>query len=204
MQSRCQAGRGDDSIGACPCTTNTCGDTAADLAAAAISAALPCVNGTLPFGNTPWTRPNADSPPGEKFDLLIPAHDKELSWGSTLPKHMPSPRSMRTSCASGRRGTVPFGRYRGASAKMKLRFTPHNLKLPVPPMRVRCLSTLKKLAPYAEDWERLAAGVPFRSWTWLQHWWRQYGPEHSPAANSRLAVVCIFDARTHRHCSLVF
>ena len=78
---------------------------------------------------------------------------------------------------------------------MKLRFTPHNLKLPVPPMRVRCLSTLKKLAPYAEDWERLAAGVPFRSWTWLQHWWRQYGPEHSPAANSRLAVVCIFDAR---------
>ena len=70
------------------------------------------------------------------------------------------------------------------------------LKLPVPPMRVRCLTSLKKLEPYADDWERLAEGMPFRSWTWLQHWWRHYGLEDNDAARQRLAVLCVFDART--------
>ncbi len=62
-------------------------------------------------------------------------------------------------------------------------------------MRVRCLTTLKKLAPYADDWERLAEGMPFRSWTWLQHWWRHYGLGDNDAARQRLAVLCVFDAR---------
>ena len=44
-------------------------------------------------------------------------------------------------------------------------------------MRVCCLTTLEELAPYADDWERLSSGVPFRSWTWLKHWWRSYGPQ---------------------------
>jgi CelD/BcsL family acetyltransferase involved in cellulose biosynthesis len=61
-------------------------------------------------------------------------------------------------------------------------------------MRVFCLTTLAELAPYADDWERLAAGVPFRSWTWLAHWWRHYGPQSdAEALKTRLATLCVFD-----------
>ncbi len=61
-------------------------------------------------------------------------------------------------------------------------------------MRVFCLNTLDELAPYADDWERLAGGVPFRSWTWLSNWWRHYGPQDETAeARTRLAALCVFD-----------
>lgn len=60
-------------------------------------------------------------------------------------------------------------------------------------MRVRCITTLKKLAVYADDWERLAEGMPFRSWTWLQNWWWHYGREDQTQAT--LAVLCVFDAK---------
>ena len=61
-------------------------------------------------------------------------------------------------------------------------------------MRVAHFKTFDELASYADDWDRLAAGVPFRSWTWLSCWWRHYGPL-SPAesARRRLAVLCAFD-----------
>jgi CelD/BcsL family acetyltransferase involved in cellulose biosynthesis len=61
-------------------------------------------------------------------------------------------------------------------------------------MRIACFTTFDELASYADDWDRLAAGVPFRSWTWLSCWWRHYGPL-SPAesARRRLAVLCAFD-----------
>jgi len=53
---------------------------------------------------------------------------------------------------------------------------------------------LAELAPYADDWERLAAGVPFRSWTWLSHWWRHYGPQNAAEkVTTRLATLCVFD-----------
>ena len=39
-------------------------------------------------------------------------------------------------------------------------------------MHVRRFSTLEEIAPYADDWELLAADVPFRGWTWLSNWWR--------------------------------
>jgi len=55
-------------------------------------------------------------------------------------------------------------------------------------MRVFHLSTLDELGAYADDWDRLAAGVPFRSWAWQSTWWRHYqGP------NARLAVLGVFD-----------
>ena len=61
-------------------------------------------------------------------------------------------------------------------------------------MRIFCLTTLAELAPYADDWERLAGGVPFRSWTWLSHWWRHYGPQSdAEALRTRLATLCVFD-----------
>jgi len=61
-------------------------------------------------------------------------------------------------------------------------------------MRVCCLTSLDELTPYADDWDRLAAGVPFRGWTWLSHWWRHYGPRNeTEALRSRLATLCVFD-----------
>jgi CelD/BcsL family acetyltransferase involved in cellulose biosynthesis len=61
-------------------------------------------------------------------------------------------------------------------------------------MRVSCLKSLKELACWADDWERLAAGVPFRGWTWLSHWWRHYGSQSNDGTSrSRLAVLCVVD-----------
>jgi hypothetical protein len=61
-------------------------------------------------------------------------------------------------------------------------------------MRTVCISSLDELAPYSDAWERLTDGVPFRSWAWLCHWWRHYGPRNpSEARHLRLAVLCVFD-----------
>ena len=61
-------------------------------------------------------------------------------------------------------------------------------------MRIRRFTTLDELAPYADDWDRLAAGVPFCGSTWLWHWWRHYGPQDD-ADRSRtcLAVLGVFN-----------
>ena len=57
-----------------------------------------------------------------------------------------------------------------------------------------CFTHIDELAPYADDWERLAGGVPFRSWTWLGNWWRHYGPHNeAEALRTRLAVLGVFD-----------
>ena len=61
-------------------------------------------------------------------------------------------------------------------------------------MQVFCFTALNELAPYADDWDRLAAGEPFRSWTWLSHWWRHYGSnDDADDFRKRLAVLCVFD-----------
>lgn len=61
-------------------------------------------------------------------------------------------------------------------------------------MRVCCLTDLDELTPYVDDWNRLAAGSPFRGWTWLSHWWRHYGPQSkSEALRIRLTALCVFD-----------
>jgi hypothetical protein len=61
-------------------------------------------------------------------------------------------------------------------------------------MQAYCLSTLDELTPYAEDWDRLAGGVPYRGWAWLSTWWKNYGPSNyrQPQCD-HLAVVCVFD-----------
>lgn len=43
------------------------------------------------------------------------------------------------------------------------------------PVQVVRFSNLEPLAPLAAQWDRLAGGVPFRSWAWLSAWWRHYG-----------------------------
>ncbi|MHB8903447.1 MAG: GNAT family N-acetyltransferase [Thermoguttaceae bacterium] len=42
-------------------------------------------------------------------------------------------------------------------------------------MEVIRFSCFAPLTTHAAAWDRLAAGVPFRSWTWLSTWWRHYG-----------------------------
>jgi CelD/BcsL family acetyltransferase involved in cellulose biosynthesis len=61
-------------------------------------------------------------------------------------------------------------------------------------MRVYCLTSLDELMPYADDWDRLAAGLPFRGWSWLSNWWRHYGPQgDADTLRTRLATLCVFD-----------
>lgn len=59
-------------------------------------------------------------------------------------------------------------------------------------MRIFAPTTFDELAPYADDWDRLAV-TPFRTWTWLWHWWRHYGPRNNDSPRARLAVLCVFD-----------
>ena len=59
-------------------------------------------------------------------------------------------------------------------------------------MQVYEFGTWDELAPYAQPWDRLAAGVPFRSWTWLSHWWQHYG-QPGPRPTPRLMVLGVFD-----------
>ena len=44
-----------------------------------------------------------------------------------------------------------------------------------PGTRVVRFRSLDGAAVRAADWDRLARGVPFRSWAWTSHWWRHYG-----------------------------
>ncbi len=59
-------------------------------------------------------------------------------------------------------------------------------------MQVYEFRTLEQWASYAQPWDRLAAGVPFRTWTWLSHWWRHYGSSAS-GQSPRLMVLGVFD-----------
>ncbi len=61
-------------------------------------------------------------------------------------------------------------------------------------MRVYCLCDFTELAPYADDWDRLAGGVPTRSWAWLSTWWKHYGQPAGDARRPRRPFVpCVFD-----------
>ena len=61
-------------------------------------------------------------------------------------------------------------------------------------MNIRFFTTLDELRPYAADWDRLAAGVPFRGWAWVSTWWNIYGPEQETShAQDRLFVFGVFD-----------
>ena len=60
-------------------------------------------------------------------------------------------------------------------------------------MRVFRACTLDELEPFAEAWDRLAGGMPFRSWAWLSTWWRHYGEDRGD--QRQLCVLCVFDDR---------
>ncbi len=60
-------------------------------------------------------------------------------------------------------------------------------------MQIIAFSTWDEIAPHAESWDRLACGVPFRSWAWLSSWWRHYGSQSSDDPNTRLMVLGVLD-----------
>jgi CelD/BcsL family acetyltransferase involved in cellulose biosynthesis len=61
-------------------------------------------------------------------------------------------------------------------------------------MQIVRFNTLDELQPYAEAWDRLAAGVPFRGWSWLSTWWRHYGSEsNEERPKCELFVLAVFD-----------
>jgi CelD/BcsL family acetyltransferase involved in cellulose biosynthesis len=60
-------------------------------------------------------------------------------------------------------------------------------------MRVVRFTDFAELAPYASDWDRLAAGNPFRSWAWASAWWRHYGVDASRGGPRRPYVLVLLD-----------
>ncbi len=61
-------------------------------------------------------------------------------------------------------------------------------------MQIVRFNTLNELQPYAQAWDHLAAGVPFRGWTWLSTWWRHYGEDSNAMRPKReLFVLAVFD-----------
>jgi CelD/BcsL family acetyltransferase involved in cellulose biosynthesis len=70
-------------------------------------------------------------------------------------------------------------------------------------MRIVLARRLEDLAPHAQQWDRMAAGVPTRSWGWLANWWRAFGlREYGPcmadkrkqaSLRAELFVPCVLD-----------
>ena len=60
-------------------------------------------------------------------------------------------------------------------------------------MQIIAFSTWDEIVPHAESWDRLAGGVPFRSWAWLSSWWRHYGPPSPGDPGMRLMVLGVLD-----------
>lgn len=59
-------------------------------------------------------------------------------------------------------------------------------------MHVTLFSNLDTLRTFSEDWDRLAAGNPFRSWAWNSAWWQAYGEDDSDRKN-RLWTLGVLD-----------
>jgi CelD/BcsL family acetyltransferase involved in cellulose biosynthesis len=60
-------------------------------------------------------------------------------------------------------------------------------------MHVLRYDNLNDLAAYADQWDTLAQGVPFRTWNWATTWWRHYGP----LRRRRLYVLAVLDEAGH-------
>ncbi len=59
-------------------------------------------------------------------------------------------------------------------------------------MLVTCHTTFAELAPHAARWNELARGIPFRSWEWLESWWRYYGfDDNRPSSENQLLLLAV-------------
>lgn len=54
-------------------------------------------------------------------------------------------------------------------------------------MPVTCIATTAEFDALAHQWDGLARGVPFRTWTWLRTWWKHY------SAGRELYVLVAYD-----------
>lgn len=59
-------------------------------------------------------------------------------------------------------------------------------------MRVEIATTWEELTAVFDDWNRLARGVPFRSFPWLAGWWKHYG-SLDKSSTRQLLVLLIRD-----------
>lgn len=61
-------------------------------------------------------------------------------------------------------------------------------------MHIAHFNDLDALVPLASAWDRLAQGVPFRSWAWMSTWWRHYGLKRpGRGSKAELYVLVAFD-----------
>ncbi|HID76823.1 MAG TPA: hypothetical protein EYP56_12615, partial [Planctomycetaceae bacterium] len=61
-------------------------------------------------------------------------------------------------------------------------------------MRVVRYVNIEDLKRLSAQWDRLARGVPFRTWAWASTWWRHYGSDApSRGADPELFVLVVFD-----------
>ena len=62
-------------------------------------------------------------------------------------------------------------------------------------MQVVRINRFDDLSALAVDWNQLAQDVPFRTWTWLETWWRHYGrPAGAESRAQERFVLAVFDA----------
>jgi len=69
-------------------------------------------------------------------------------------------------------------------------------------MYVRCIEQLQHLEPIVSRWDELAGGCVFRSWTWLNSWWRHYGTmaEETALASKKLQVLLVYEGDDSTGC----
>jgi len=58
--------------------------------------------------------------------------------------------------------------------------------------RLQRITTADDLAALANDWNALAADVPFRRWDWLETWWRHYRPDAARRHGNELCAVFVY------------
>src|SRR5262245_27930593 len=56
-------------------------------------------------------------------------------------------------------------------------------------MRIERISTAQRLTALRAEWNALARGMPFRTYEWLDGWWRAYGS----SAGNKLMTLAVFD-----------
>ena len=70
-------------------------------------------------------------------------------------------------------------------------------------MRITLARQLEHLEPHKDQWDRMAAGVPTRSWGWLASWWQTFGQgDYGPSVPGKMGrrglrghlfVPCVMD-----------
>jgi CelD/BcsL family acetyltransferase involved in cellulose biosynthesis len=60
-------------------------------------------------------------------------------------------------------------------------------------MQIVQVSDAGDLAGLADRWNSMSQDIPFRSWDWLECWWRKYGSIQAQAGDAELCVLSVED-----------